>query len=211
MKVLLKERAFYSPEYQCSVNAAKDEIKVPERKAGSSGFASMKKSMYKDILKDDSFFSGLDPLARIDLSDAVLDMGEYLDRLYQEKRLNTHFGAVAGRMAYFAPCHQREQDIGTPYEKLLRLLPGLTIVRVGGSMDCCGMGGSLGFKENFHAESIRLGQALMQKIEAVSPEAIITDCLSCRLQFQHMLPYPVLHPLEIIARAYGSAGVGKRE
>lgn len=211
MKVLLKERAFYSPEYQRSVNAATDEIKIQDRKAGTSGFVSMKKSMFKDILKDDGFFSGLDPLARIDLSDAVLDMGEYLDRLYQEKRLNTHFGAVAGRMAYFAPCHQREQDIGTPYEKLLRLLPGLTIVRVGGSMDCCGMGGSLGFKENFHAASIRLGQALMQKIEAVSPEAIITDCLSCRLQFQHMLPYPVLHPLEIIARAYGSAGVGKRE
>jgi len=46
---------------------------------------------------------------------------------------------------------------------------------------------------------------LMQKIEAAAPEAIVTDCLSCRLQVQHLLPHPVYHPLEILARAYKAA------
>jgi glycerol-3-phosphate dehydrogenase subunit C len=202
MKVLLKERAFYSEAYQRSVRAGADEIKVPDPRTEKTGFACLKKSMYQAILKDDSYFSGLDPLDRIALSEKITDMGEYLDRLYREKRMNIHFRKLQGRMAYFAPCHQREQKIRTPYEKLLDLIPGLSIKRVGGALDCCGMGGSLGFKKNFYEASIKLGQPLMKKIKLAEPDAIITDCLSCRLQFTHALPYPVLHPIELISQAY---------
>jgi glycerol-3-phosphate dehydrogenase subunit C len=44
-------------------------------------------------------------------------------------------------------------------------------------MDCCGMGGSLGFKKNFHEASVKLGRPLMKKIKMVEPDAIITECL----------------------------------
>ena len=206
MKILLKEKACFSQAYQKSVNAGADEIMVPGRKAGNEDFVYLKKSMYEKILKDDGYFSGLDPLDRIALSGKIVDMGEYLDRLHREKLLNTRFGKLGGRMVYYAPCHQREQGIGSPYEKLLALIPGLTIKPVGGALDCCGMGGSLGFKEVFHEASVKLGKPLMQKIQAADPAAVITDCLSCRLQFQQMLPFPVFHPLEIIFRAYEAAG-----
>lgn len=202
MRVLLKERAHYSEAYQSLVKAGRDEIRVPDSRAGKPEFTSLKKSMYQAILKDDGYFSGLDPIDRIALAEKITDLGGYLDQLYQEKRMNLHFGKLEGRMIYFVPCHQREQEIGTPYEKLLNLIPGLSIRRVGGAMDCCGMGGSLGFKKDFHQASIRLGKHLMEKIRAAEPEAIITDCLSCRLQFTHSLPYPVLHPLELISQAY---------
>jgi glycerol-3-phosphate dehydrogenase subunit C len=48
----------------------------------------------------------------------------------------------------------------------------------------------------------------MERIQQLNPEAIVTDCLSCRLQFAHMLPYPVFHPLEIICRSYGNTVSG---
>jgi glycerol-3-phosphate dehydrogenase subunit C len=202
MKVPLKERACFSKVYQESVNAGSDVIMVPGCKAGKESFVYLKKSIYEKILKDDGYFSDIDPLDRMALSKKLMDMGEYLDRLYDEKRLNLRFGKLGGRMVYYAPCHQREQGIGSPYEKLLALIPGLTIKPVGSAMDCCGMGGSLGFKKDFHEASVKLGKPLMQKIQAAEPTAIITDCLSCRLQFQHMLPFPVYHPLEIISGAY---------
>lgn len=208
LKVLLTERAVFSDAYQRSVAAGDDEIKVPGASDQVSGFASLKKSIYRTLLKDDGYFAGIDPLARIALSRQVEDAGRYLGRLHREKRLKTDFGRVEGRMVYFAPCHQREQGSSSPYEELLRLIPGLSVQRVGGAMDCCGMGGSLGFKEGFHGASLQLGHALMQKIAAVSPEAIVTDCLSCRLQFKHALPYPVLHPLELIQSAYNAAKAG---
>ena len=65
--------------------------------------------------------------------------------------------------------------------------------------------GGLGYKERFYEKLIALIRSLMHKIEAVAPEAIITDCLSRRLQFQHLLHYPIFHPLEMITRAYEAA------
>jgi glycerol-3-phosphate dehydrogenase subunit C len=205
MKVLLRERAFYAEAYQQAVGAGSDEIKVPNASAQGDGFARLKKSIYRKILTDDGYFAALDPLKRIALTEKVFDLGEYLERLDRQKRLNTDFGKLKGRMVYYAPCHQREQGIGSPYEALLSRIPGLAVARVGGEMDCCGMGGSLGYKESFHEKTIALGRPLMEKIQAAAPEAIVTDCLSCRLQFQHLLPYPVHHPLEILARACEAA------
>lgn len=202
MRVLLKERACYSEAYQRSVNAGEDEIKVPAAGPGGEMHRVLKKSIYKSILKDDGYFSTIDPLARIGLARHLSDAGEYLARLHAEGRFDTRFTAIPERMLYFAPCHQREQKIGTPYAELLPLIPGLTIEPVGGGMDCCGMGGNFGFKADFHEKSLEAGRSLMEKIREKAPQAIITDCMSCSLQFSHTLPYPVFHPMEILARAY---------
>ena len=42
----------------------------------------------------------------------------------------------------------------------------------------------------------------------------ISDCMSCRMRSRHALPYPVFHPMEILAGAYlllqhPFSGVGK--
>jgi glycerol-3-phosphate dehydrogenase subunit C len=200
MKVLLAQDAYYAEAYQRSVGAGADEIRLPDFKAGGGGFTRLKKSMYHKVLKDDGYFSAIDPLARIALSERVMDLGEYLVRLKGEGRREGALSPWKARVAYFAPCHQREQGIGTPYPDLLVRVPGLEVQPVGGPMDCCGMGGSLGFKADFHDSAVALAKPLMQKIQAVSPDAIVTDCLSCRLQFEHLLPYPVLHPLEVLAK-----------
>ncbi|WP_237754206.1 heterodisulfide reductase-related iron-sulfur binding cluster [Geobacter sp. OR-1] len=201
MKVLLKERAYYSEAYQRSVNAGEDELKVPKSPQGRTRFKVLKKSMYKDILTDDGYFSSLDPMNRIDLAEHLFDAGEYLARLHSDGRLDTRFAHIPERMVYFAPCHQREQKIGSPYPDLLTLIPGITIERVEG-MYCCGMGGNFGYKTGFHEKSLELGSSLMDKIRELAPQSIITDCMSCRLQFNHALPYPVFHPMEILARGY---------
>ncbi len=73
---------------------------------------------------------------------------------------------------------------------------------IGGSLDCCGMAGIMGFKKDFHEPSIKLGSRLMEKIRDLEPDSIVTDCLSCRLQFNQFLPYPVLHPIEVLRRSY---------
>jgi glycerol-3-phosphate dehydrogenase subunit C len=130
------------------------------------------------------------------------DFGGYLARLHDEGRLATDFGPLPERMVYFAPCHLREKKMGRPYLDLLKLVPELDIEPVGGDYDCCGMGGVFGFKEHFHQKSLDLGESVMDKIRDRDPQAIVTDCMSCKLQFSHCLPYPVFHPVEILARAY---------
>ncbi len=210
MKVLLGYRAYYADAYQRKVGAGADEIKIPGmQKAALDGFVRLKKSMYEKILKDDGYFSVFDPLDRIALSENVMDVGAYLERLQPNAALNPGVGRLDGHMAYYAPCHQRELGVGSPYPDLLTKIPGLRVEQVGGSLDCCGMGGSLGFKKDFYDASLRLASPLIRKIQAAAPEAIVTDCLSCRLQFQHLLPFPVLHPLEVLSSALEKADAGK--
>lgn len=155
-------------------------------------------------LADDAF-SLLDPLARLRLAECVFDAGEYLARRCPGEWVPTPLRPLTGRWVYFAPCHQREQGIGTPYLDILRKIPGLELEPVGSSTDCCGMGGSLGYKRSFYEASLRLGAPLLEKIKKAAPEAVVTDCLSCRLQFRHALGLPVYHPVEVLAAAMTGA------
>jgi glycerol-3-phosphate dehydrogenase subunit C len=206
LKSLLKERAYYSDVYQQSVGAKEGELKVPAPEKGENKFWTLKKSMYQHILKDDGYFSSIDPLDRAALADHLSDFGLYLTRLHAEGRLATDFNPLPERMVYFAPCHLREQKMGRPYLDLLKLIPDLDIEPVGNDYDCCGMGGVFGFKDHFHQKSLELGKPLMEKIRGRDPQAIVTDCMSCRLQFSHCLPFPVFHPVEVLARAYRQGG-----
>lgn len=210
-KSLIREGAYYSEAYQAKVKADADQIVVPageSRIEAGDGMVRLQKSIYKEMFKDDGYFGGIDPLQRIALSEAVADAGQYLLDLHRRDELTIGPEPVAGRVLYFAPCHQREQKIGQPYLELLKLVPGLTVETLPPNLYCCGMGGLMGFKTEFHDHSQALGAGLMARIEQLSPDAIVTDCLSCRLQFTHMLPYPVFHPLEILCRSYGKATSG---
>jgi glycerol-3-phosphate dehydrogenase subunit C len=202
LKVLLKENAYYSDAYQRSVDAGDDEIRIPTREGGPGSFNVMSRPTYGDVLKDDGHFSSIPPLERIEVAENVLDTGDYLARLLAQGQLDTRFAPIAERIAYFPPCHQRTQEKARPYADLLRLIPELSI-QVVGEDACCGMGGSVGFKADVHEASLEVGRPLFESLEKLAPDAIVTECLSCRLQFNHALQYPVFHPMEILARAYG--------
>jgi len=105
-------------------------------------------------------------------------------------------------MAYYPPCHLREQEIGQPYVELLKGIPGTTLEVISGAFYCCGLAGVMGFKRDFHNTSAQLGRPLMEKIQTVNPERIVTDCLSCRVQFNQFLPCYVLHLIELLKESY---------
>jgi glycerol-3-phosphate dehydrogenase subunit C len=206
LRNVLKEGAYYSSEYQASVDADGDYLKIPASGAtanpGGQKFDLLKKSMFREILKDEGYFSSIDPIKRVMVAENTYDLGQYLVDLHRSGELKTTFGEVTGRMVYFPPCHQREQNIGRPYQELLNLLPDVNLAPVDGSLYCCGMAGIMGFKRDFHETSIHLGNRLMDKIKGLDPQWLVTDCLSCRLQFNQQLPYKVLHPVEILKAAY---------
>ena len=206
LRNVLKENAYYSSEFQASVDADGAYMKIPTAGAsanpGGKKYNVLKKSMFQDILKDEGYFSDIDPMKRILVAENTHDLGEYLLGLHRSGELNTTFGEVSGRMVYYPPCHLREQNIGRPYQELLNILPGADLEAVDGSLYCCGMAGIMGFKKDFHETSLHLGRRLMDRIKALDPQRLVTDCLSCRLQFNQLLPYKVQHPVEILKEAY---------
>ena len=157
------------------------------------------------LVRDRGYFGAFDGFQRLRVASRTYDLGEYLLRLATTGKLNRKVGEIGAQMAYFAPCHQREQGIGQPWRELLAILSGSQPGGVGGPLDCCGLGGIMGFKQKFHPTSVAIGRRLMRKVEAAAPATLLTDCLSCRMQFNQMLPQPVAHPVEILAAAYRAA------
>ena len=156
------------------------------------------------LLRDESYFAPLDGLKRIKIASHTFDLGEYLTRLHRDGQLNLKLGPVTGRMAYYAPCHLKQQKIGQPWTELLALVPRSSVEAVGGTYDCCGISGIMGLKRGFHHASLAMGRPLMDKIVKIDPEKLLCDCLSCRIQFNQALPYKVLHPVEILNESYGN-------
>ncbi len=204
-KTLIRERAYYSEAYQAAAGGDSRVIVVPDEGRtepdGSPGLLRLSRAIYGKLLQDDGYFSSIDPMRRIRVAENTFDAGEFLLRHIRDG--GGTFGPAEGprRLAYFVPCHQREQKMGRPYLELLRTVPGLSLDVVDGPFDCCGMGGNMGFKEDFHDTSLAVGGRVAEKILGRDPEGIVTDCLSCRLQFAHLTDLPVFHPLEILARA----------
>jgi glycerol-3-phosphate dehydrogenase subunit C len=169
------------------------------------------KVIVSGLLQDEGYFASLDGVERIKVANHTYDLGEYLRILDRKGELDRGLGPLAGRMAYFAPCHLKEQDIGSPWLDLFGLVPNLSLEKVGGAFDCCGIAGIMGFKREFHGVSLEMGRRLMDKIRAVSPDKIVTDCLSCRIQFNQSLPQPVSHPIELLREAYRNSACRDRK
>jgi glycerol-3-phosphate dehydrogenase subunit C len=167
-------------------------------------FILLKKSHYPNILKDEGYFSSISARKRIMVAENTYDLGEYLMTLHEEGELKETFGPIPEHMAYYPPCHLREQDVGRPYQNILNLIPGLSVQSIEDAFYCCGMGGIMGFKREFHSASIKMGSPLMAKIKEIHPKSLITDCLSCRLQFNQLTPYRVFHPIEILKESYAA-------
>ncbi len=128
-------------------------------------------------------------------------------RWAQKRRLNIKSDPAKKRkVAYFAGCTGRFLFPEVP-QAAVSVLQAIGVDVYVPEQKCCGMAGIMGFKQEFHEPSTRLGRRLMDKIRENGPDRIVTECLSCRLQFNQLLPFPVSHPSEVLRDAYGCGGV----
>jgi glycerol-3-phosphate dehydrogenase subunit C len=70
---------------------------------GDKQFEFLKKNLYQTLLKDDGYFSAIDPMKRIVVAENTYDLGEYLTILQRSGELKRDFGEVSGRMVYYPP------------------------------------------------------------------------------------------------------------
>jgi glycerol-3-phosphate dehydrogenase subunit C len=129
----------------------------------------------------------------------LFDLFEFLRNLREQGSLNTRFKELHLKAAYFPPCHLRALGIGLPALEILRLIPGLEIENI--QADCCGMGGTFGFKKEKYEISQEIGKDLKEKIGSLRPEMVLTDCEGCRMQIRHLTGLKVLHPVQILRDA----------
>ena len=134
-----------------------------------------------------------------EVANHLFDVFEFLRNLKESRNLNTDFRALPLKVAYFAPCHLRSLGIGLPAVEILRIIPGLQIDNI--EADCCGLGGTFGFKKEKYEISQDIGKDLAEAIDRLKPEIVLSDCEGCRMQIRHLTGLKVLHPIQILRDA----------
>ncbi|MGE0607090.1 MAG: FAD-binding and (Fe-S)-binding domain-containing protein [Pirellulales bacterium] len=125
----------------------------------------------------------------------------YLWKMHQSGSLQLDFQPVNANLGYHLPCHLKALEVGLPGLSLLRLVPGLTVQRI--ERGCSGMAGMFGLKRSNFRNSVRAGWGLISSLRNSDIQAGTTECSSCKMQMEQGTVKPTLHPLKILAHAYG--------
>ncbi|GAB6186302.1 FAD-binding protein [Thermopirellula anaerolimosa] len=129
------------------------------------------------------------------------DLGDYLWRLHLSGRLQLDFKPITHALGYHQPCRLRALGKGSPGAKLIQLIPGLTVVRTHEA--CSGMAGTYGLMRDNFRTSLRAGWGLINMLRDSALEGGATECSTCKIQMEQGTTKPTLHPVKLLAAAYG--------
>jgi Fe-S oxidoreductase len=135
------------------------------------------------------------------VAEHTVEACHYLWQLHQRQQLRLEFKRLDAKLGYHAPCHLLALGVGTPAENLLRLVPGLAVQRL--EHGCSGMAGTFGLQRKNYRKSLRMGLPLLTALRRMPLTAGTTECSTCRIQMQHGTDRPTIHPIKVLAVAYG--------
>jgi FAD/FMN-containing dehydrogenase/Fe-S oxidoreductase len=135
------------------------------------------------------------------VSQHTSDVCEYLWQLHRGGRLELDLKPQHHTVGYHLPCHVRAMSPDAPAEQLLRLIPGIKVERL--ERGCSGMAGTYGLKAVNFRNSLRAGFGLISALR--SPQILVgtTECSACKMQMEQGANKPTIHPLKLLALAYG--------
>ena len=148
------------------------------------------------------------------LSKATYDISEYIVAIARKEGLAPGLGALEPRgVALHVSCHSRAQNMGQKARELLKLIPGVDLQVI---ERCSGHGGAWGCKTPNFETALKVG-APVARLAAQSGKAVVTS--ECPLAGHHIAqgmallgegdkagkaaPQLVIHPIQLIAKAYG--------
>jgi FAD/FMN-containing dehydrogenase/Fe-S oxidoreductase len=125
----------------------------------------------------------------------------YLWQLHQRGRLRLDFCPLRVSVGYHVPCHLKALEVGAPAENLMRLVPAMRLTRL--ERGCCGIAGLYGVKRDNYRASLRAGLALISAVRNGPFRIGMTECSTCKVQMEQSSAKPTVHPIKLLALAYG--------
>ena len=136
--------------------------------------------------------------------DKVVDISEFLS---QKVQLTQTENKAVQKVTYHDPCHlNRSQGVNAQPRKVLKDLPGVTLVEMRDPGRCCGGGGSFSFYN--YELSKKISRRKVEDIEATGASVVVTGCPGCMLQLKDQLgqknsPVEVKHLIQVVDEAGG--------
>ena len=129
---------------------------------------------------------------------------EFLVREAEAGRLKLPLGAIPAKALVHGHCHQKSFGAFKPVEKILRLIPDLSVETVEAS--CCGMAGAFGYGADTYQASMEMAElSLLPTVRrADAATLIIADGTSCRHQIKDGTNRAPLHVARVLAMSLDS-------
>jgi iron-sulfur cluster protein len=126
------------------------------------------------------------------------DFSEYIVAGLRDGSLALDLASAGEAFVVHGHCHQKSLGIGNAPAEALRLLPGATVHETDAL--CCGMVGSFGYKREYSALSLAIGEELFEQLRG-RDGVVVASGISCRSQIEQNTGRPVFHPAEVLRRA----------
>ena len=136
------------------------------------------------------------------VSKHTYDAAEYLMKVHkgEDTSLDTEFeGQVPAQVTYHTPCHLRAQNIGLKSRDLMKLT-GAKIKLV---QQCSGIDGMWGLRAENAELSLPMARKLGEEITKAGGDVVAGDCHLANTAISEQTETTPVHPLQVIARAYG--------
>lgn len=137
------------------------------------------------------------------VAEDVYDISEFLLELDRRGELKRDFQPLTDQpLLYHAPCQQKAHHMGQPALDLFDLIPGLRVKLADAA--CCGIAGTYGYKVEKYDIAMAVGKPLFDQVAAIGAEKpVICDSETCRWQITHATGARSVHPVHVLAAAYG--------
>ena len=136
------------------------------------------------------------------VAEHTYDAAEYLIKIHKGEgtALDTDFtGFVPATVTYHTPCHLKAQNVGLKSRDLIKLT-GTKITLVA---ECSGIDGTWGLRADNLAISRKVASKMADAIEKADSEAVAGDCSLANGGIILETGTAPVHPIQVIARAYG--------
>jgi Fe-S oxidoreductase len=141
------------------------------------------------------------------VAENTFDASEYLMERHKERPLDLDFtgGHTYDSIVWQAACHYRAQQIG-PKSRDLMALTGAKVQMV---ERCSAIDGTWGLRTENVAMAKKIARPLMEAVRSSDAELVAGDCHLSNGAIEEDTGRRPVHPLEVLARAYGfDAGGG---
>lgn len=143
------------------------------------------------------------------VAEHTYDAAEYLMKVHKAEgaSLDTDFnGFVPATVTYHTPCHLKAQNVGLKSRDLIKL----TGAKVKLVQQCSGIDGMWGLRAENTAISLPIAGKLAEEIRRADGDVVAGDCHLANTAIMEQTGETPMHPLQLLARAYGIPEEGER-
>jgi glycerol-3-phosphate dehydrogenase subunit C len=150
------------------------------------------------------------PIAK--LAKATFDVSEYIVDIARKEGLAPGLSPLEGGVTVQIACHARAQNMGQKAAEMLRLLPQADIAVI---ERCSGHGGSWGVHKGNFETAVKVGRPVARQAFKNARPFMASECPLAGMHIvqememladREAVPPRSLHPIELVARAYGIPG-----